>query len=169
MRFKNHWNKATAKCEILQKKLRFDRKNTSSLVNYLKKMKFQCVVISLKASPATGCRLQVKFSELPVWLWNRMTQAILLIQYLLPPLSPVQTHGGSLEVDLENAIWREPFVFGRVLWDVVGTSESGKSRTKILCFMDDPSSPRAARTPSSHTATRLSVFSRTGIDWRLGC
>lgn len=26
----------------------FDRKNTSSLVNYLKKMKFQCVVISLK-------------------------------------------------------------------------------------------------------------------------
>eukprot|EP00438_Fugacium_kawagutii_P008986 Skav223738 [mRNA] locus=scaffold2572:148809:149171:+ [translate_table: standard] len=28
--------------------LRFDKKNTSSLVNYLKKMDFQCVVISLK-------------------------------------------------------------------------------------------------------------------------
>lgn len=30
---------------------RFDKKNTSSLVNYLKKMDFQCVVISLKDGP----------------------------------------------------------------------------------------------------------------------
>ena len=34
--------------------LRFDKKNTSSLVNYLKKMKFQCVVISLKDSSLSG-------------------------------------------------------------------------------------------------------------------